>query len=93
LQKNEITGTQTSFSINFGGELNFIPSFILPERLCFAAVTYIFIASTLYTIIIFTLKPCALNSEFRHFILECHFIQGSKEQGPMKLGILIGQEL
>ncbi len=30
---NEITRTQTSFSTNFGGKLNFIPSFLFPERL------------------------------------------------------------
>jgi len=65
--KNEITGTQTSFSINFGGELSFIPSFISPERL---HCCYIYFHRFhLYTIIIFTLKPCALSSEFWHFKL------------------------
>jgi hypothetical protein len=32
LQK-EITGTQTSFSTNFGGKLSFILCFLFPERL------------------------------------------------------------
>jgi hypothetical protein len=30
---NKITGTQTSFSTNFGDKLSFIPSFLFPERL------------------------------------------------------------
>jgi hypothetical protein len=38
---NEITGTQTSFSTNFGGKLRFILFFIFPE-LRDADVTYIF---------------------------------------------------
>jgi len=64
LQK-EITGTQTSFSTNFGGKLSFILSFFLLSA-C-AAVTYIFTAPTCTTIII-TLEPCALNAETQHFI-------------------------
>jgi hypothetical protein len=31
--QNEITGTQTSFSINFGGKLSFILSFHFAQRL------------------------------------------------------------
>jgi hypothetical protein len=38
------TGTQTSFSANFGGKLSFIPSFLFPERS--TAATYIFTAPT-----------------------------------------------
>jgi hypothetical protein len=30
--QSEITGTQTSFSTNFGGKMSFILSFIFPER-------------------------------------------------------------
>jgi hypothetical protein len=49
--QNEITGTQTSFSTNFGGKLSFIVSFIFST------------APTCTTRIV-TLKPCALNAEF-----------------------------
>jgi hypothetical protein len=59
LQK-EITGTQTSFSTNFGGKLHFIKCFRFPERLC-AAATYIFTAPTSTTTII-TRELYALNA-------------------------------
>jgi hypothetical protein len=66
---NEITGTQTSFSINFGGKLSFmfhpVFSFFLSAS---TASTYISTAPTCTTTII-TLKLCALNAEFQHFIL------------------------
>jgi hypothetical protein len=55
LQK-DITGTQTSFSTNFGGKLSV--SFFLSA--CTAA-TYIFTAPTCTTTII-TLEPCASNA-------------------------------
>jgi hypothetical protein len=62
--QNEITGTQTSFSTNFGGNLR---SFISPLSFFFlsastAAATYVFHSST--TII--TLEPRALNAEFQN---------------------------
>jgi hypothetical protein len=58
LQK-EITGTQTSFSTNFGDKLSFIRlSFFLSD---FTAATYIFTAPTRITTVI-TLEPCALNA-------------------------------
>jgi hypothetical protein len=62
--QNKITGTQTSFSTNFGGKLSFIPSFVSAST----AATYIFTAPTCRTTII-TLEPCALNAEFQHFML------------------------
>ncbi len=61
LQK-EITGTQTSFSNQFGGKLSFILCFLF---LCTAA-TYIFTAPSCTTTII-TLERCALKAEFQHF--------------------------
>jgi hypothetical protein len=66
--QNEITGTQTIFSTNFGGKLSFILSFLFPERL-HCCYIYIFTAPTYATTII-TLEPCALNAEFQHFILK-----------------------
>jgi hypothetical protein len=58
--QNEIIGTQTSFSTNFGGKLSFIPSLSFsPQR---------FTAPTCTTTII-TLGPCAFKAEFQHFIL------------------------
>jgi hypothetical protein len=65
--QEEITGTQTNFSTNFGGKLIFILSFLFPERLHFTVATYIFTAPTCTTIVI-TLEPCALNAEFHNFI-------------------------
>ncbi len=65
--QNEITGTQTSFSTNFGGKLSFILCFLFPDRLHCTAATYIFTAPTCTTTII-TLKPCSLNAEFQYFI-------------------------
>jgi hypothetical protein len=56
--QNKITGTQTSFSTNFGGKLSFTPSFLSAST----AATYIFTATTCTTIII-TLEPCALSAE------------------------------
>jgi hypothetical protein len=64
--QNEVTGTQTSLSTNFGGKLSFIASFLFPVRS--TAATYICTAPTCTTTII-TLEPCALNAEFQHFIL------------------------
>jgi hypothetical protein len=64
--QNEITGTQTSFSTNFGGNLSFILSFPFPERL--TSATYIFTAPTCTTTIISCLEPSALSVEFQHFM-------------------------
>jgi hypothetical protein len=63
----KITGTQTSFSTNFGGKLSFILSFLFLERL-HCCYIYIFTAPTC-TATIISLEPCASNSEFQHFIL------------------------
>jgi hypothetical protein len=41
------------FCTNFGGKLSFILSFLFPKRLYCGSI----------------LEPCALNSEFQHFIL------------------------
>jgi hypothetical protein len=71
--ENKITGTQASFSTNFGGILSFIPSFLFLERLHSTAATYIFTAPT-YTTTIITLEPCALNAKFQHFILRLNKI-------------------
>jgi hypothetical protein len=65
--QNEITGTQTSLSTNFGVKLSFILSFLFPELLHHCYI-YIFTAPTCTTTII-TFKPCALNAEIQHFIL------------------------
>jgi hypothetical protein len=66
--RNEVTGTQTNFFTHFGGELSFIQSF--PFSLSASTATpYIFTAPT-QTIIRIILEPCALNAEFRHFILK-----------------------
>jgi hypothetical protein len=59
---NEITGTQTSFSTNFGGKLIFIPSLSFFLSASTTASTYVFAAPTCTTTII-TLQPCALNAE------------------------------
>jgi hypothetical protein len=48
---------------NFDGKLSFILSFIFLSTSTTA--TYIFTAPTT----VLTLKPCALNAEFQHFIL------------------------
>jgi hypothetical protein len=58
--ENEIIGTQTSFSINFGGKLRFILSFFLSTS---AIATYIFTTPT-YTTTIIIFQPCALNVSF-----------------------------
>ncbi len=58
--QNKITGTQISFSNNFGDELSFIPASFFTSAS--AASTYIFTAPTCTTII--SLKPRALNAEF-----------------------------
>jgi hypothetical protein len=65
--QNEVTGTQTNFSTNFGGKLSFIPSFLFLSAS--TAATYIFTAPTCTTIIFTALEPCALNAEFHHFTL------------------------
>jgi hypothetical protein len=67
LQKG-ITGTQTSFSTNFGGKLSFILSFLSFFLSASTAATYIFTATTTCTTTIIMLEPCALNAEFQHFI-------------------------
>ncbi len=64
--QSKISGTQTSFSTNFGGQLSFIClSCFLSASI---AATYIFSAPSCTTTII-TLEPCALNAKFQHFIL------------------------
>jgi hypothetical protein len=40
--QNEIAGTRTSFSTNFGGKLSFILSFLFHERLHTAATYFHF---------------------------------------------------
>jgi hypothetical protein len=60
----QVTGTQTSFSTNFGGKLSFIVSFLCPERI---RCCYIYFHRSCTTTII-SLEPCALNAEFQHFI-------------------------
>jgi len=59
--QNEITGTQTKFSTNFGGKLSFMLSFLFPERLHCCA-TYVFTVPTSTTTII-TLERCAFHTE------------------------------
>jgi hypothetical protein len=66
-----ITGTQTSFFINFGDKTEFHPVFLffLPFFVSTStAATYFFTTPTCTTAII-ALLPCALNAEFQHFIL------------------------
>jgi len=72
--QNEITGTQTSFSTNFGcKQLSFIPSlpFFLSASTAATTYIYIYIFSLLLHVGLrqITLEPCALNAEFQHFIL------------------------
>jgi hypothetical protein len=64
--QNEITETQTSFSINFDGKLSFILSFLFAQRLhcCYRY----FDRSYVYNRYNYS-RPCALNAEFQHFIL------------------------
>ncbi len=66
--QNEITGTQTSFSTNFGGKLSFILSSFFLSAPKAVLHRYIFAALT-YTTTIISLEPCALDAEFQHFIL------------------------
>jgi hypothetical protein len=55
--QSEITGTQTSFSTNFGGKMSFIMSFIFPERF---HCCYIFVFTAVScTATIVTLEPFA----------------------------------
>jgi hypothetical protein len=61
--QNEVTGTQTRFSTNFGVKLGFIPSFLFFQNAASTVATYIFTAPTCTTTII-SLTPCALNAEF-----------------------------
>ncbi len=60
-------GDETQNTINFGGKLSFILFFPFFLRASTAA-TYIFTAPNC-TITIMSLKPCALNAKFQHFIL------------------------
>jgi len=54
--QNQIIGTQTSFSTNFGSKLNRVSSCLSSFLSASTAATYTFTASTLY-------------NEFQHFIL------------------------
>jgi hypothetical protein len=65
--QNEIGGSQTSFSTNFGGKLSFHLVFSLFPSASTAS-TYISTAPTCTTTIV-ARKLCALNGEFQHFIL------------------------
>ncbi len=62
ISQNEITGTQTSFSTKFGDKRSFFPLSWAPSLLLHKF-------STTCTTIIITLEPCALDTEFQHFIL------------------------
>ncbi len=97
--QTEITGTQTSFSTNFGSKLSFILSFHFPERL-HSCYIYIFTAPTC-TIPTITLEPCAVNAEFQHFILRFNknFLtlqiplkEGMKERVKWPVECLPGEE-
>ncbi len=61
-----IQGREGVKTINFGGKLGFILSFLFPERL---HCCYIYFHSTCTTTII-SLETCALNAEFEHFVLK-----------------------
>jgi hypothetical protein len=74
--QNEITGTQTSFSTNFGGKLSFLLSFLCPGTS--TAATYIFTAPTC-RITIVTLKPCALNAYYD--LIKFHYFVDTTERG------------
>jgi hypothetical protein len=52
-------------TMNFGGKLSFIVSFLFHERLhcCYIHFTALNCATT-----IIGLEPCALNAEYQHFI-------------------------
>jgi hypothetical protein len=70
-------GGETQKTVNFGGKLSFILSFLFLNTSIVA--TYIFISLTCTTTIII-LEPCALNVEFQHFIQSynisyCDFIK------------------
>jgi hypothetical protein len=54
-------GDQTQKTINFGGKLSFILSFLFPERLHCCCIYF----PPLLTIItMISVEPCALNAEF-----------------------------
>jgi len=55
-------------TINFGGKLSFIPSFLFPERL---HCCYIYFPCSTSTTTILSLETCASNAEFEHFVLRC----------------------
>jgi len=61
-------GYDTQKTINFGGKLSFILSFLFQNAA--NAATYIFTAPNCITNVI-SLEPRALNAEFEHFILSC----------------------
>jgi hypothetical protein len=62
-------GDETQKTINFGGKLSFIVSFLSAST----AATYIFTDPNFTTTII-SLKPGALNAGFQHFILSCSIL-------------------
>jgi hypothetical protein len=59
-------GGETQKTINFGGKLNFILSFLFLEHLHYC---YYVFTSPICTTIIIILEPCALNVKFQHFVL------------------------
>jgi len=64
--QNEITGTQISFCTNFCDKLSVILSFLSLERLHCCYKYFHCFSCTTTTV---SVKPCALNAEFQHFIL------------------------
>jgi len=62
-----LTMAETQKTIDFGDKLSFMLSFLFPERLRYCYMH--FHCSYIFTSIIISLQPCALNAEFQHFIL------------------------
>jgi hypothetical protein len=63
--QNDITGTQTKISLNFGGKLEF--HHVFPFSGALPMLLHIFSLLVPCTTTIITLKPCALNAKFQHF--------------------------
>jgi hypothetical protein len=77
--QSKITGTQTSFSVNFRGKLSFILSFVFCRAS--TAATYIFTAPTC-TITIITLEPCALKCWVSYWdLIKFHYFAYTTERG------------
>jgi hypothetical protein len=73
-------GDETKETMNFGGKLSLILSFLSPERLHWC---YIYFHCSNSRTIIISLEPCALNVSYWDLIKCLYFVDTTEREAPI----------